>query len=293
MIDISEYTTTSKQQANFPPAIYIVSTPIGNLEDITLRAINTLKKVNYIACEDTRITKRLLSYYGVNSPKLLIYNDFSNKESRNNIIDLVNKGNSIAIVSDAGTPLISDPGYKLIKDASENNIDIVSIPGASSAISALVASGLPTDNFFFEGFLPPKTSSRKKRLNEIKHINTTLICFESPKRILSSLKDIKLVLGDKNIAICREITKKFEEIRRGSIEKIINESESMVLKGEIVLVIDNHLTEDKKYSEEDILILLKKALRTMSTKDASAYVAEITSKHKKEIYQIALEADTK
>jgi len=215
--------------------LYIVSTPIGNLADITFRAIDILKSVNLIACEDTRHTKILLNHYNIKKP-LISYFEYNKIKRSEQIIKLLKEGKDVALVSDAGTPGISDPGYRIIRDAIDNGIKVVAIPGANAAISALSASGAPTDRFVFEGFLPNKTTARKKKLLSLKGEDRTVIIYESPHRLLASLEDIKEILGDIELVIAREITKKFEEIRRGKTVDLIEYFTTNKPRGEFVLV---------------------------------------------------------
>jgi len=217
--------------------LYVVATPIGNLGDITLRAIDVLKQVEIIACEDTRHTRILLSHYGIEKT-LTSYFEHNKQKKAEYILGRLKKGKSIALVSDAGTPGISDPGYRVIRDAIDNGIEVVSIPGANAAIAALAVSGMPTDRFMFEGFLPVKTTARKKRLEALAKTKKTVICYESPHRILASLQDIKDVLGDAELAIARELTKKFEEIRRGSAERLLIYFKQHKARGEFVIIIN-------------------------------------------------------
>ena len=200
--------------------LYIVSTPIGNLSDITLRAMETLKQADLIAAEDTRHSGILLKNYGITTP-LTSYHDFNKQRKGPELIQQILSGSSVALVSDAGTPGISDPSYLLIKLAIENQIQIVPIPGPAAFISALVVSGLPTDKFVFEGFLPNKPQKRRRRLEELAQEKRTLIFYESPYRLLKFLDAIKQIFGDRRICVARELTKKFEEIYRGSISRVL------------------------------------------------------------------------
>ncbi|MFC1807985.1 16S rRNA (cytidine(1402)-2'-O)-methyltransferase [Candidatus Omnitrophota bacterium] len=218
-----------------PGTLYIVATPIGNLKDITLRAIETLKTVDIIACEDTRHTATLLKHYDISKP-LTSYFEHNKTKKAKKIIDLLKKGKEVALCSDAGTPGISDPGYRVINDAINEGVEVIPIPGASAAISALSVSGMPTDKFFFEGFLSSKGAARKKRLKEISALKHTIIIYESPHRILVTLKDMQEVLGDIDLVCAREITKKFEEIRRSGIGDAITYFSEHTRKGEFVII---------------------------------------------------------
>lgn len=221
-------------------ALYIIATPIGNLKDITLRAIETLKGVNYVLCEDTRVTGRLLDEYGVDQ-KMIVFNEFNeDKKSADVLNDLVG-GKSIALVSDAGTPLVSDPGYKLVRDAIAKGVKVESIPGPSAVITALTVSGLAPDKFLYLGYLPKKEGKRKDLLSSVKALRqtfkTTVVFYESPFRILRTLEDIKDVLGDIDIVICRELTKLHEEVRREKISQSINHFLKTPPKGEVTVLI--------------------------------------------------------
>jgi len=215
--------------------LYIVSTPIGNLEDITFRAVEILKKVDIIACEDTRHTKSLLSRYNIQG-SLTSYFEHNKIKKSKDLLDLLSDGKEIALVSDAGTPGISDPGYRILKDAIDNGIEVVPIPGPSAAIVALTLSGMPTDKFTFEGFLPNKQHARRRHLAALEGERRTIIVYESPHRVLAALKDIKEVLGDIKVACVREATKKFEEVKRELVSVLIAHFEQTKPKGEFVLV---------------------------------------------------------
>lgn len=215
--------------------LYIVATPIGNLEDITFRAIETLKRVDLIACEDTRRTKILLSRYNIKNA-LTSYFEHNKLKRKRYLIGLLKEGKDVALVSDAGTPGISDPGYRIIRDAIDNDIEVVAIPGPNAAITALVLSGMPTDRFVFEGFLSSKTIARKKRLAGFKGEKRTIILYESPYRILKTLQDMKEVFGEIKVACIREATKKFEEVKRDNLSDLISYLEEKHPRGEFVLV---------------------------------------------------------
>ncbi len=218
-----------------PRTLYIVSTPIGNLEDITFRAVKILSGVDLIAAEDTRKTKILLEHYNIQKG-LISYFQFNEAKRTPELIEALKSGRSIAIVSDAGTPGISDPAYRLVRAAIDNGINIIPIPGASALLAALVVSGLPTDGFVFEGFLPHK-KGRRTKLEHLKAESRTIILYESPHRILKTLQNLQEIFGDRQVAVAREITKKFEEIFRGTLSEALNYFSSKSIKGEFVLVV--------------------------------------------------------
>jgi len=217
--------------------LYLVSTPIGNLEDITLRALRVLKEVDLIVAEDTRHTGILLKHYGLHK-SIISYHDFNKERKAPFLIEQLKAGKSVAMTSDAGTPGISDPGYLLVQQAIRESIRVVPIPGASAFLSALVVSGLPTDKFVFEGFLSPKQGKRRKRLEELREEKRTLILYESPHRFAKTLDDISEILGQRRIVIARELTKKFEEIIRGTPEEIKQSLGERKIKGELVILIE-------------------------------------------------------
>lgn len=216
--------------------LYIVSTPIGNLKDITLRAIEVLKSVDLIACEDTRHTKILLEQYGIktSTTSFFQHNRFAKGDY---LLKLLKEGKNIALVSDAGTPGILDPGFNLINLAIENNIEITAIPGPVALVQALVVSGKPAHKFFFEGFLPNRAIARKNRLKELKALGYTVVCYESCHRILATLQDIFEVFAETKVICCRELTKKFEEIKRGNAQEILSEFKTQKPRGEFVIII--------------------------------------------------------
>jgi len=215
--------------------LYVVATPIGNLEDITLRAIETLKNVDFIICEDTRVTKFLLNHFGIDKP-LIVANAFNESKSIEKIIDKIKSGENAALLSDAGTPSISDPGTRIVNAAIKNEIEIVGIPGANAAILALSISGLPTDAFVFEGFLPQK-KGRQKKLQQLSEEERTIVLYESTYRIKKLLEEINQYMPSRKIVVARELTKKFEETWRGSANEILNDIENKNIKGEFVVLI--------------------------------------------------------
>ena len=215
--------------------LYIVSTPIGNLGDMSLRAISTLKKVSLVAAEDTRHSKKLFTYYDITTP-ITSYFEHNKNYKIPQLISQLNKGKDLALISDAGTPSISDPGYRIVRQAINNDIEIVSIPGASAVLAALVSSGVPTDRFLFEGFLPTK-KGRLKRIERVKDFDGTLIYYESPHRLVKSLKQFSEILGNRPAVVARELTKIHEEIKRGSLIELLSFYSEKKVKGECVILI--------------------------------------------------------
>lgn len=274
-------------EQTFIKGLYLVATPIGNLGDISARAVKVLKAADLIACEDTRVTSKLLSHLGI-SAKLTPYHEHNAEKVRPQLMERLKNGEMIAQVSDAGTPIVSDPGYRLVQDCIANGIYFTAIPGASAVLTALQLSGLPSHRWLFEGFLPPKTAAKEKELSELANIPATLIFYESPNRLTETLESMKKVLGDRPAAVARELTKKFEQTVRGTFSELSAYYEQNGQpKGEIVIVVAPPL--EKQADAADVDALLKKALETMRVKDAAAVVAEQTGVSKKELYQRALE----
>lgn len=274
-------------EQTFIKGLYLVATPIGNLGDISARAVEVLKTADLIACEDTRVTSKLLSYLGI-SAKLTPYHEHNAEKVRPQLMERLKNGEMIAQVSDAGTPIVSDPGYRLVQDCIENGIYFTAIPGASAVLTALQLSGLPSHRWLFEGFLPAKTAAKEKELGKLANIPATLIFYESPNRLIETLESMKKVLGDRPAAVARELTKKFEQTVRGTFSDLLAYYDrNGQPKGEIVIVIAPPL--EQKAEAADIDDMLKKALETMRVKDAAAFVAELTGVSKKELYQRALE----
>lgn len=224
-----------KSYLDISPTLYLVPTPIGNFDDMTFRSVEVLKNVDFIYCEDTRVTKVLLSHFNILTP-LRNYHIFNEDVKSEEIMTLLEEGKNIALVSDAGLPCISDPGFLVSREAIKNGFKVVSLPGASASLTALIASGLPNDNFYFNGFLNSKKSQRIKELELLKNKKETLIIYEAPHRIIETLQDIYQVFGNRKIVIARELTKKYEEYIRGTLEEVINSITE--LKGEIVLIIE-------------------------------------------------------
>src|SRR5262245_6341067 len=239
------------------PGLYLVATPIGNLGDITLRALETLAGVDTIACEDTRITRRLTERYGI-SAELKPYHEHNAEAVRPKILERLGQGASIALVSDAGTPLISDPGFKLVREASSAGHAVFALPGPSSVLAALSVAALPTDRFFFEGFLPAKSTARRTRLAALARIDATLVMFESGHRVQDTLGDLAEIMGDREVAICRELTKLHEEITRAPLGELAREADTLETRGEFVLVIGPPAAEAQVMAQDALDDLLRK-----------------------------------
>ena len=265
----------------------LIATPIGNLGDITARALEGLKEADLIACEDSRVTARLLQHAGIEKP-LLPYHDHNAEAMRPKILARIAAGERVALVSDAGTPLISDPGYKLVQAAVAAGLAVTMLPGPSAPIMALALSGLPSDRFLFGGFLPPKAKARREAISEAARAPVTLIFFETAPRLVESLRDLAAVLGDRRAAVARELTKLFEEVRRERLSALVaHYEEAGPPKGEIVIVVGP--PEEVGASADDIDTLLRRALASMSVKDAAATVAAATGTPKRIVYARALE----
>ncbi|HSE17730.1 MAG TPA: 16S rRNA (cytidine(1402)-2'-O)-methyltransferase [Pyrinomonadaceae bacterium] len=269
-----------------PGTLYLVATPIGNLADITHRAIQVLSDVDLIACEDTRHTHKLLNHYGITT-KTISYHEHNEQQRAAELIDRLKQGTNIAVVSDAGTPSISDPGYRLVRAAIENQIPVVPVPGPSALIAALIAAGLPTDEFFFAGFLPSRVSARRARLNELQSVPGTLIFYEAPHRLAETLKDAYEILGEREAVVARELTKLHEEIRRGRLSELTADytDQKADVRGEIVVLIDRNviggavaeavsiaaLVDQFEQGGFDHRAALKKAARELGLSRAEAY----------------------
>ena len=238
--------------------LYLVATPIGNLEDITHRAVRVLREAAVIACEDTRHTRKLLHHYGIASPHTISYHEHNERERAHELLKLIASGSDVALVSDAGTPGISDPGFRLVRLAIENGIRVVPIPGPSALISALVSSGLSTDQFFFEGFLPSRSGARRTRLKELESITATLVFYEAPHRIASMLRDAHEVLGDREAVVARELTKVHEEIVRGRLSILAGEfARGERTRGEMVVIIDRASVTGKQSIDDSATSIAK------------------------------------
>lgn len=271
-----------------PGTLYIVSTPIGNLEDITLRAIRVLKEVDLIAAEDTRHTRHLLDRYEITTP-LTSYHDHNKEEKAPVLVARLLEGSSVALVSDAGTPGISDPGYFLINLAADQKIPVVPVPGATAAVAALSISGLPTDSFVFEGFLPAKHTARLKRLKNLSQEKRTIIFYEAPHKIVKTLEDMIEVFGDRKAVVTRELTKIHEETIRGMFSDILNHLRKGTVRGEFTIVVHGASTEPAAQDIDPAEYLKNLMLhRGLSKKEAIAAAAEELGLPKKEVYKESL-----
>jgi 16S rRNA (cytidine1402-2'-O)-methyltransferase len=266
--------------------LYLVATPIGHLGDVTLRALATLAAADLVACEDTRVTARLMERYGIRVA-LTPYHDHNAAAARPKILARLRDGGAVALVSDAGTPLVSDPGYRLVRAAQEEGFAVTTVPGPSAVLAALSVAGLPTDRFFFEGFLPPKDAARRARIAELARIPATLVLFESGPRVADALAALADGLGDRTGAVCRELTKLHEEVRRDTLAALARAyAAGGETRGEFVLVIAP--PETRAASAEEIDALLRQALRTQTVKDAVGAVAAATGEPRAQVYRRAL-----
>lgn len=263
------------------PTVYLIPTPIGNLEDITLRAINVLKEVDVIFSEDTRVTGLLLQHLDIKK-KLIANHEFNEQENNKKILDLLSEGKNIGIVTDRGTPVISDPGYGLVKAAIENNYNVVGLPGPTALIPALITSGISPAPFLFYGFLNSKESKRIKELELLKKESATMIFYESPHRIEKTLTNIKGIFGNRQISISREISKRYEEIIRGKVEDVLKEFSN--IKGEFVIIVEGN-TESVDYTQISIIEHVNSYIKEgMSVNEAIKVVAKDRSVNKKDVY---------
>ncbi len=269
--------------------LYLCAVPIGNARDITLRTLDILASADVIASEDTRSTRKLMEIHGISAGTrpMVAYHDHSPPAVRERLLAAVRNGKSLAYVSEAGTPLVADPGYKLAVDMRANGLPLTTAPGASAVIAALTVSGLPSDAFHFAGFLPSTTTARRAALLELKDVQATVILYESPKRIHGMLGDLSDVVGEgRNVVICRELTKKFEEVLTGTAADLINQLDGRTLKGEIVVLIDRGDVE--VLDEQGVKDALIAAMQTMRIKDAATAVAGATGMARRDVYQLAL-----
>jgi 16S rRNA (cytidine1402-2'-O)-methyltransferase len=270
-----------------PPGLHLVATPIGNLGDITVRALEALAAADLIACEDTRVTRKLMDHFAI-SNALTPYHDHNASEARPKLLARLAEGAAVALVSDAGTPLISDPGLKLVQATYAAGHRVIALPGASAVLAALAVAGLPTDRFFFEGFLPAKGAQRRSRIEALKRIPATLVLFETGPRIAAALADLAELFGSRAAAVCRELTKLYEEVRRGDLATLARHYADVAPpRGEMVLVIAPPAPEPA-IERTDLEALLREALQRLSLKAAVVEVAAATGAPRREVYQHAL-----
>jgi 16S rRNA (cytidine1402-2'-O)-methyltransferase len=274
-------------EVSLPGGLYVVATPIGNARDITLRALDTLRAADLIACEDTRVTRKLLNLYNIRTPTLA-YHEHNAEKVRPRLLRQLRDGARIALVSDAGTPTISDPGYRLVREAHEYGLLVTPLPGASAVLTALAASGLPSDRFIFVGFPPAKKGARRSMLAELKEVRATLILFESASRLAATLADCAEVLGNREAMVGRELTKLHEEFRHGSLPELAAYYQSAPRpKGELVVLVRAAMQKESADVDE-VRSMLAEAMTRGSLKDAVAEVAMATGTAKREVYALAL-----
>jgi 16S rRNA (cytidine1402-2'-O)-methyltransferase len=270
------------------PGLYVVATPIGNLRDVTLRALEILAAADLIACEDTRVSRKLLDRYAIKRP-LTPYHDRNAEKARPKLLRALDEGAAVALICDAGTPLVSDPGFKLVREAQHAGHPVTAAPGASSVLTALVLAGLPTDTFLFAGFLPAKAAQRRARIAELARVPATLVVFETGPRLAAALSDLAAGLGPRHAAVCRELTKLHEEVRRGDLATLAQHyADAGEKRGEIALVIAPAAADAVEAGLGEIGKLLRDALARGSVKDAVAEVAMLTGRSRRELYQRAL-----
>jgi 16S rRNA (cytidine1402-2'-O)-methyltransferase len=270
--------------------LYIVATPIGNLEDITLRALRILKEVDLIAAEDTRHTKKLLTHYGIQK-HLTSYHEYNEKTKSSQLIHRLKEGCRVALVSDAGTPLLSDPGFRLVQEAIRAEVQVIPVPGPSAVTAVLSASGLPTDHFAFDGFLPARKAARRKYLTGLREEERTLVFYEAPHRVQESLRDILEILGDREIVLGREVTKLHEEFLRGSVSQLISATEPREWRGEITVVVGGGRKDRDGDRDRDMELKAEiQRLREegMRVKEIAEILGERFSMSKREVYRLAL-----
>lgn len=271
------------------PGLHVVATPIGNLGDISFRALSTLAAANLVVAEDTRVTKTLLAHYGITTP-LFAYHEHNADAVRPQLLARLEAGEALALVSDAGTPLVSDPGFRLVNEALSRAIAVTSVPGPSAVLAGLVVAGLPTSRFFFEGFLPPKSAARRQRIAAIAAVPGTLVIFESARRVTETMRDLAAVLGNRDAAVARELTKMFEAVKRGTLAALADELASgEPLRGEIVVLVGPPPDEAPTLDGEALDARLRTALSTHSVKDAAAVVSGETGQPRRKVYARALE----
>ena len=272
-------------EQDLKPGLYVVATPIGNLGDITLRALSVLANADIVLCEDTRHSRTLLAHYAISVPTRPYHEHNAAKERPRVLTDLV-AGKRIALISDAGTPLISDPGWKLVREAVDAGIRVEALPGASATLTALSVAGLPTDAFLFAGFLPPRSGARRSRIGELSAVPATLVFFEAPSRVADTLEDLAAVLGERPAAVARELTKLHEEVKRGPLGALAASLAGQGVKGEVVILVGP--PQEMTISDEAIAARLTVALADMSLRDAAKAVADALGVPKGRVYDLGL-----
>lgn len=283
MLDQQTLDISKVYEQTIRDGLYVIATPIGNIFDITIRAIAILRQSRYILAEDTRVARKLANFYGIKT-RIVLCNEYNELES--SVTKYCTNG-IVSLISDAGTPLISDPGYRLINWCVQNGVDVFPVPGASSPICGLCVSGMPTNEFFFAGFLPAKQVARIKKLKELKPLNCSVVFLESPNRLVDTLGDIYNELGDRPAYVGRELTKLFEEHIRGNVSDIIKHFSDKTPVGEFVVIIGKRC-DTERFDLEEIKSMLSEKMRVMSVKDAVATVKKNTNFSKKELYSIAI-----
>ena len=276
------------RQIPLSAGLYLCAVPIGNARDVTLRTLDILASADVIAAEDTRTARKLMDIHGISiaDRSMVAYHDHSTPAVRARILGAVQAGKSVAYVSEAGTPLVADPGYKLAAEARDADVPLTAAPGASAVLAALTVSGLPSDAFHFAGFLPGAKGARRSALEALRDIDATVILYESPKRIVHFLEDMAAVDDTRTVVICRELTKKFEEVLRGTASDLLKQLADRTLKGEIVVLIDRGTTQTM--NEDDVKDALRSAMLTMRMKDAATAVAGASGLARRDVYQLAL-----
>lgn len=274
--------------ADLAPALYVVATPIGNARDITLRALDVLSSVAVIACEDTRVTAKLLAIHGIRRP-LARYDEHTAERAGPRLIERIRGGEAVALTSDAGTPLISDPGGRLVSECVAAGVDVIAIPGPSAVLTALTVAGLPTGRFLFAGYLPPRTAARRRELADLATVPATLVLLEAPHRLAEALADAASMLGPRPAVVARELTKHFEEVVRGTLPDLAaHYAEANAPKGEITLVIGPPLPDTAVFSDADVDSRLSEALTGLAPGEAAAQVAAVTGRSRRAVYARAL-----
>ncbi len=288
MPDTTQLDDHSKRE-KLAAGLYLVSTPIGNLADITLRALRVLESVDLIACEDTRTTRKLLTHHGIASAgRLVSYHEHSSEKERRRVLDICASGKAVALVSEAGAPLVSDPGFALVRACADAGVMVTTLPGPSAPLAALQLSGLPSQPFYFAGFLPTKASARRREIARLAAVPATLILFEAPHRVADSLADLAAGLGSRPAALVREITKRFEEVKRGTLSELAAALAEEPVKGEIVLVVAPPEPSREELDDGALEERLRPALERASLRDAVAEVAAATGVPRRRVYGLAL-----